>query len=60
MSERLDDAHTDTAPGPPLGLASLNGPFPARPLLIERYQDEHNFAKSVQRFIKNVDSTHSP
>ena len=43
----------DTAPGAPLKFASLNGPFPAQPLLVEKYQDTHNFAATVQRFIKS-------
>ena len=41
----------------PLNMASLNGPYPVVPELVERYQDEHNFTKSVERFMKNADST---
>ena len=40
-------------PKPPLEFAALTGEFPAEPLLVEQYQDTHNFAKVVERFQKN-------
>ena len=45
--------HETPAPGAPLGFASLNGPFPAQPMLVEKYQDQHGFAQSVRRFVDN-------
>ena len=36
----------------PLGFASLDGPFPALPSMVEKYQQDHGFAKSVERFRK--------
>ena len=40
-------------PNAPLPLASLDGPFPAMPLLVEKYQRVHRFAASVSRFKRN-------
>ena len=36
----------------PWNIASLDGPFPVHPQLVEEYQDTHGFAKTVQRFKK--------
>ena len=37
----------------PLGIASLDGPFPPQPRLVEAYQDKHGFAAVVREFKKN-------
>ena len=34
----------------PLGIASLDGPHPLQPRLVESYQDEHTFRGVVQKF----------
>ena len=47
--EDIDNAATQG----PLGFASLDGPFPAQPLLVEAYQEKWSFAVPVQRFQKN-------
>ena len=34
----------------PLGIASMDGDFPAQPLLVEKFQEEHGFYKTVAKF----------
>ena len=47
------DADADADADGPLGFAALTGPFAALPLLVEKYQDDNNFKKTVERFQTN-------
>ena len=39
------------APVGPLGIESLDGPFPVEPALLEEHQDKHKFAQVVKSFV---------